>query len=167
MQTLDIISVNIWQIVISLCNLVLIFLMLKKFMYKPVTKMLNKRQATLDEQYGKAAEAEKQANDMKNEWEAHMASAKSEADAVLKSATESAERRSQAILDETRTKAEGILRRAETDAELERKKAEAGIKKEIVEVSTALSEKMLGREIQTEDHRALIDSFISEIGEDA
>ena len=54
---------------------------------------------------------------------------------------------------------------AETEADLERKKAADGIKREIVEVSGALTEKMLEREINTDDHRALIDSFIEEIGE--
>lgn len=49
---------------------------------------------------------------------------------------------------------------------LERKKAAAGIKKEIADVSTALTEKMIGRELREEDHRAMIDSFIREIGED-
>ena len=46
------------------------------------------------------------------------------------------------------------------------KKAEEGIKKEIVEVSTALANKLLEREINAEDHRELIDSFIEKIGDE-
>ena len=42
MQSLDVISVNIWQIVISLANLALLFLLLKKFLYQPVKRMLAK-----------------------------------------------------------------------------------------------------------------------------
>jgi F0F1-type ATP synthase membrane subunit b/b' len=34
-----------------------------------------------------------------------------------------------------------------------------------VDVSSALTEKLIEREINTEDHRKLIDSFISEMGE--
>ena len=67
---------------------------------------------------------------------------------------------------EAQLKADGIVRRAETDAELERKKAIDGIKQEIVAVSGALAEKMIEREINTEDHRTLIDSFIEGIGEE-
>ena len=33
-QTLDVISVNIWQILISLANLLLIFLILKKLLWR-------------------------------------------------------------------------------------------------------------------------------------
>ena len=43
MQTLDIISVNIWQIIISLSNLVILFLLVKKFLFKPVKSMIAKR----------------------------------------------------------------------------------------------------------------------------
>ena len=48
--------------------------------------------------------------------------------------------------------------------ELEKKKAEQEIKGEIVSVSTLLAEKLLEREISEDDHKAMIDSFIEEIG---
>jgi len=68
--------------------------------------------------------------------------------------------------DEAKEKADGIIRRAETEAELEKEKAVASIKKEIVEVSTALAQKIISREINAEDHRELIDSVIEDIGDD-
>jgi len=43
MPTLDVISVNIWSILISLCNLLILFFIIKKFLYKPVRKMLAER----------------------------------------------------------------------------------------------------------------------------
>ena len=51
------------------------------------------------------------------------------------------------------------------EAKLERKKATEGIKREIVDVSSAIAEKMLEREVNENDHRALIDSFIEKIGD--
>ena len=89
-----------------------------------------------------------------------------EADAILRNAQAAADRRGDAIVSEAKQKADGIVRRAEEDAALERRKAAEEIKKEIVDVSSALAEKMLEREIRSEDHRALIDSFINEVGED-
>jgi len=60
MQTLDIISVNIWQIIISLVNLLIIFLIIKKFLYKPVKKMLEDRQSTIENEYSQAVMAKEQ-----------------------------------------------------------------------------------------------------------
>ena len=57
MQNLDVISVNIWQILISLANLTLLFLIIKKFLYKPVKKVLQQRRDEIDSQYTAAAEA--------------------------------------------------------------------------------------------------------------
>ncbi len=165
MQTLDIISVNIWQILISLANLVLLFLILKKFLYKPVKAVLDQRQTELDAQYDAAAEAEKQANDNRDLWQEKLSKADEQADAILQSATENAKYRGERMVAEAKEQADSIIRIAQNEAKLERKKATEGIKREIVEVSGALTEKMLEREINTEDHRALIDSFIEKIGE--
>ena len=51
MQSLEVISVNLWQILISLVNLFLLFLILKRFLYKPVKSVLEQRQKELDDQY--------------------------------------------------------------------------------------------------------------------
>lgn len=166
MQNLEVISVNFWQILISLCNLLILFLLVKKFLYKPVKKAFAARQETMNAQYAKAENAEKEADKLRTDWKEKMAGADQKADEVIKNAEKTAENRKAAILDEAQQKAERILRQAETDADLERKKAKAGIKQEIVDVSTALSEKMLGREINAEDHRHMIDTFLSEIGDD-
>lgn len=166
MQTLEVISINIWQMLISLFNLLLLFLILKKFLYKPVKKMLASRQAAIDESYNAASIAESEAQANKKIWQERLDSAQSEADSILESARLSANRRSAEIIADADEKAEGILRRAKSDAELERKKASADIRNEIIDISTLLTEKMLGKEINERDHRGFIDSFIDNIGAD-
>jgi F-type H+-transporting ATPase subunit b len=165
MQTLDVISVNLWQILISLINLTLLFLIIKKLLFKPVKKMFEKRQAELDGQYAAAAEAQERAEDDRRAWEQKLSEADAQANAILQNAADNARLRGDKLIAQAQERADGIIRVAQTEAELERKRAADGIKREIVEVSGALTEKMLGREINTEDHRALIDSFIEEIGD--
>ncbi len=165
MQTLEIISVNLWSILISLINLVLLFLIFKFFLYKPVKKVMAQRQQMLDDQYNAAANAKKEAEEDRALWKEKLDSAHSEADSILKSAVSNADIRSEAIVDEAKKKADVIIRQAEIEAELERKKVEAEIKTEIIDVSTVLASKMLDREINSDDHRNLIDSFIESIGD--
>lgn len=166
MQTLDVISVNIWQMLASLANLILLFLMVKKFLYKPVKKMLEQRQNTIQGDYDAAAQAKEQAYSDKAKYEEKLLSAKAEADEVIKSAVNVASEREKEIIAEARIKADGIVRQAENEAVLERKKAEDAVKKEIVEVSSLLTEKVLEREISAEDHQRFIDSFIESIGDE-
>lgn len=166
MQSLDVISVNLWQILISLANLTILFFILKKFLFKPVKKILAQRQGEIDEHYDAAKQAELEAEQSRDEWEQKRRSADSEAKQIMQSATENAKYRGEKIVAEAKAEADSIIRQAQSEAELERKKASVDIKREIVEVSGALTEKMLEREINTEDHRALIDSFINGIGDD-
>ena len=165
MQTLEIISVNLWQMLISLCNLLVLFLIIKKFLFKPVQNVMAKRQAEIDEHYKTAEEAEKHALLAKEEFDKKLLSADEEAASILKEATVRADRRGEKIIEEAKEKADVIVRGAQAEAALERKKAKEGIKQEIVDVSACLSEKILEREIKQADHKKLIDSFISEIGE--
>lgn len=166
MQTLDVISVNLWQTVISLLNLVLLFLLVKKFLFKPVMKVLEQRQKQIDDRYAEADEANAEAQQSRKSWEEKLAGADAEADSILQTATENARRRGDKLVAEARDEADSIVRMARNEAQLERQKAAAGIKQEIVEVSGALAEKLLEREINRQDHRALIDSFIEEIGDE-
>lgn len=165
MQSLDIISVNLWHIVISLCNLLILFFVLKKFLYKPVENVAKQRKDELAKRYNDAEQAKAEALSAQKEWENRMHSAEEQADEIVKSATEKADYRSRQMLDEAREKASGIMRQAKTEAELEKKKATAEIKKEITDVSAVLAEKLLQRELDESDHARLIDSVIDEIGD--
>ena len=164
-NSLEIISINIWHIVISLCNLLILFLMLKKFLYQPVKKVLADRQAAIDSRYDEADKAKSEALQSKAEWEERMAAADEEAAGIISSAVESANRQSSAILGETKEKADRMMNRARAEADAERRKAEDDIRDRIADVSAAIAGKLLEREISAADHSDLIDSFISEIGE--
>ena len=165
MQTLDVISVNVWGILISLANLAILFFLVKKFLYKPVKNMLEKRRGAIDKEYSDAEGARAEALREKEEYAEKLSGARGEAEAIISSAVSVAKAREGEIVEDARREAESILRKAREDAELELRRAEGAIKNEIVDVSALLTEKLLEREINAADHKALIDSFIEEIGE--
>ena len=169
MQSLEVFSLNLWQMIISLCNLIILFLILKKFLYKPVRKALEERRQAVEGVYADAQKALDTANASKTEYERELAGIRERADSMLASATADANKRSEAILSDARERADGMMRQAKNDISLERRKAESGIRSEIADVSTALTEKLLAREINSDDHRKLIDDFLAEMedGNDA
>ncbi len=164
MQSLSIISVNFWQIVISFANLAILTWIIKKFLFRPVKKVLDERRSAIDEGYARAEEAQAEAEENRKNYAAAMAAVKQTTDQMISDAARDAERRGAEIETAARTRAAEIRRQAEVDAELEKKKAEQDMKREIADVSAQLTGKLLEREIRTEDHRALIDSFLQEIG---
>ena len=163
MQNLSVISVNIWQILISMVNLLILTLIIKKFLYKPVKKMVDARRAAIDDDYAQAKAAREEAEETRRNYDEAMAAAKMTGDQIIADANRTAEFRSSEIVAEARERAAEIRRQAETDAILERKKAEDEMKHEIANVSAQLTGKLLQREINEEDHRELIDSFLKDL----
>ena len=163
MQNLDVISVNIWAILASLANLLVLTLIVKRFLFKPVKKIVDARRAAIDNDYAQAKAALDEAEESRQNYEAAMAAAKQTSDQIIAEASRTAEYRSNEIVAEARQKATDIRKQAEADAVLERKKAEDDMKHEIAEVSTQLTGKLLQREINEEDHKNLIDSFLNDL----
>lgn len=165
MQTLEVISVNIWQIIISLANLLILTLILKKFLYAPVRKALADRRAAIDADYADADRAKASALEAKKLYEEKLSNAKDEAAKIRTDALSEADMRSEKLIAEAKDKADEIVSRAKDEAELERRRVSDDVKREIAEVSTALTEKLIGRELDEEAHRELIDEFIDGLGE--
>ena len=111
-MTESVFSVNGWQLVFTLCNLLLDYFILKKFLYNPVKKMFALRQKEVEDVYAKADEAQTAALTMKTQYEEKMASAKEEADEIVRSATGRAQLRSDAMIAEARDSAADIIKRA-------------------------------------------------------
>ncbi len=164
-QALDVISVNLWQIIISLLNLIILFLILRRFLFKPVKKILAERKAQVDAIYDEANKANEKAKENEKEYIDKLSHVKDEATAILRSARENAELSSHEIVQDAHNKANAILRKANVEIAQERKKAINEIKNEISEISINIAEQVVGREIDEKDHSELIDTFIENIGE--
>ena len=166
MQSLEIVSVNIWQILISLANLTILYLGLKKFLYKPVKEVLEGRKAAIAKTYAEAEESRNSANAAREEYAAKLATAHGKADEIIHDATVIANRRGDKIVAEAREKAEEIVRQGELEATMEKKKAMASIRRDSTDVSAAMTEQLLKREMKEGDHRNMIDEFLKGVGED-
>ena len=164
-QSLPIISVNIWHILISLANLVILFLLVKKFLYKPVRKMVAERKEHIAEQYRAAEEAQRCAEESKQEYSEKLAAADSECNSIIQEAEAHSQRLSNEIITDAKDKAESMLRNADTEIELEQKKAMRQLRHDAADLSVEIAEKLLARKMTDSDQDELIDSFIDELGD--
>ena len=159
-EYLELISLNIWHIVVTIANLLLLMLILKKFLWKPVKKIMAERQGQVDTIYKNAEDARDAAERDRKLYDEKLRNAQSEAETIVKAATQRADRLGDEIIANAKTKAEETLKKAEADIEQEKKKAMNDLKNEISESSVQVAENVVKREINEEDHRELIDSFI-------
>ena len=164
-QSLPIISVNLWDILISLANLLIIFTILKRFLFKPVQKVMAARQEQVDKMYGDAEEDRNAAVGMKQEYEARLATAREEADGIVKNAVQTAQRKGDAILSEASTQASRMKQKAEEEISMERKQMLMDVRSEISDIAVSIASKVVEREVQKKDHDAFVDEFIRNVGE--
>lgn len=163
MGNLELISLNVWHIVASIANLLLLMLILKKFLWKPVKKVLAERQNQVDEIYRTAEKAAEAAESDKALYSEKLAGARAEAESIVKAATARADRQSDEIIAAANKKAADTIRKAEAELEQEKKKAMNDLKNEISDISVAIASGIVDREINADDHKELIDSFIDKL----
>ena len=147
------------------CNLLILMLLVKKFLFKPVLNILQKRQDEVDKIYADANKAKDEANTLRADYENRLAAAKEEAGEIVKTATAAAQRKSTEMLEEAQTKASGLVARAEAQIAQEKKKAINEIKDEISGMAVDIASKVVEREISAKDHEKLIEDFIKNVGE--
>ena len=164
-QSLDIISVNIWQILISLINLLILFLMLKKFLFKPVQNMMAARQAQVDQVYEDADKRLQSATQMKQEYEERLTNARDEADALVKNATATAQKRGDQLLSEAQQQASRLKQKAEEEIEQQKKRMLNEVRQDISELAVDIASKVIEREIKQGDYDAFVDEFIRNVGD--
>ncbi len=160
-QSLGVISVNIWSILISLLNLLIMYLIIKKLLYKPIKDIIAKRKNEVELVYTEADAALSSASEKKSEYEERLLHAKADAEKIIRDANEKAGALRKQLIDDANYKAALALREAEEEIAFEKKKAQNEIKTEITEVSVILAEKIIAREIDPEDHSAMVSDFIS------
>ena len=156
-------GIDFWQLLFTWGNLLILFLIIKHFLYQPVKKMLADRQSEVEETYRAAEEAKTSALAMQAEYEAHLKNAKEEAGELVRSATKKAQLRGEEIIAEAHQKSAGILKKAEEQIENEKKKAVNEIKNDISDMAFLVAGQVVEKELDTKEHQRLIESFIDDI----
>ena len=165
MQVQDLVGIVPWTFIAQICNLFIQVYLIKRFLFKPINEMLEKRRQMADAQIQDAVKAKNEADAIKAEYEQNMLEAKNKANDILISAQKTAAVQSEAMLKEAASQAAAIKVKAENDIAQEKRKAVNEIKGEIGGMAMEIAGKVIEREICEEDHRKLIDEFISNGGE--
>lgn len=159
------VGVNFFTMIAAWCNLLILFLFLKKLLFKPLKNMIDSRQKEIDDMYADAEDSKAEAATLKSEYEEKLEKANSESEEILKNAVRRAKLREEDILREANEKAARTVERAYEQVELEKKHAINEIKNEVAEMAIGIASAVIERDISTDEHTELIDSFIEKMGE--
>lgn len=161
----DLVEVVPWTIIAQLCNLLIQVYLFKRYLFEPVKKVIKQRQDEINGIYTSAEEADEKAQAAKKDYENLLDGAKSEAVQIVKDATSDAQNRSSEIISEAKEEAAAIRKKASADIEREKKKALNDVKDDISTIAMDIAEKVVEKEINEKDQKALIADFIEKMGD--
>lgn len=161
---LDLVSIDPGTIVFTLINTLIIFIIFRVFLYKPVCKILDKRKELAAAEIAEAQKAKEAAEKAEKEYTARLADAKNEAADIVKQATLRAQKREDEIVSDATQKAADIRARAEENIEREKQRAVNEIKDEISDIVVMAASKVAQKEISAKDNEEIISKFLNEVG---
>jgi F-type H+-transporting ATPase subunit b len=159
------VGVDFWTALFALLNFLTILIVGTKLLWKPVMKIIKDRQQEIDDLYKDANTAKTSAEAMEAEYQQKLAAATQTGDRIVKEAVARGQAREEEILRKANADAAAIMDKASADIAMEKKKAINDAKDEISEMAMAIAGKVVGRQLTQEDHSALVDAFIDELGD--
>ena len=163
----EFLNINFFTALFTLINTVVLFLVLKHFLFKPVMKMIQDRQQEIDGMYADAGKAKKEAQQMESEYRQKLEESVQTGERLVKEAVARGRSREEEIIRQANAQADAIRAKASADIAQEKKKAINYAKNEISDLAMAIAGKVVGRALNEADQAALVDRFIEELGEQA
>jgi F-type H+-transporting ATPase subunit b len=145
-------------------NLLILFLLLRHFLYQPVSKFMAEREAKFAREREQIDASRNEANVLKSQYESSMKNARLDAEAIAEERRKAAEREAEDLRKKAKQDAQGILSDAMHQAMTEREGMLGDLKSQTAELAVDIAGKILEREVKQEDHQRIIDSFFDKVG---
>lgn len=158
------VGVNLFTMIFAWCNLLILYIFLKKLLFKPLKDMIDSRQKEIDDMYSDAESSKASAEALRGEYEEKISHANEESEQILKAAQRRALLREEEILRDADEKAARALERAQEQIELEKARALNEVKNEVSEMAIGIASAVIERDVSAAEHSDLIDDFIKNIG---
>lgn len=153
-------EINQYTVVFQIINTLILFFILRKILFKPVTAFLEKRRLTVQEALDNAEYDRIAASKLKSDYELKLQDAREEARSIVERATKQAQTRQDEIVREARSEAALIRERAGNDVALQQEQALGYLRDQAADMAVAAAGQILGAEIDGTKHKSLIDRFL-------
>lgn len=136
-----------------------------KFAWGPVTKMMDERANKINDDLDYAADARKEAQQLADERQAALKNSQEEAVKIVQTAKENGEKQRSQLVHAAQEEVATLKHNATQDIAQERQDALTNAKNDVAALSLAIATKIIEKELQPADQQALIDGFIKGLGD--
>ena len=151
-----------WSIFEAVANVLILFVLLRIFLFKPINKMKDERTRTIQDNLDSAQKAKEEAEELRQQYESSISDAKGKANQIMMKAHEDAESERAAIIRKSQEEADKIVADADKTIENERKLVLRQAQSQIADLAIEAASKIIGENVDDEKNRRLVDKFLSE-----
>ncbi len=158
-------GINLTLLAAQIFNFLILFLILGAVAYKPMVKFLDSRRDKIAKGLEDARKAEERLANIEKDYQVRMDAARADAQKMVAEMTANAEKNAAAIVAKANEDAAKIKAAAQGEAETERNKALADLRSQVVTLSMAAANKLIGASLDERRQRTLVDEFFSGVRE--
>lgn len=147
----------------AICFLLLLWVV-KVLAWKPVTKMMQDRADKISSDIDSAEKSRTEAAGLVEKRQAALNASRGEAQTIVQNAKTNGQQQRDQIMAQAQTDAQTLKANAQKDIAQEREDALAGARNDVADLSIEIASKIIQRELNADDQKALIDSYIEGLG---
>ena len=136
-------NIDPWNMVMIVINLLVLYAIFRKFLYKPVMNVIHEREDMINKQFEDAQKQQDDAAQMKSEYENQLKGAREKADQIILAARDQAKEEHENAILETQAKTDRMIEKAKADIEKEQKQAQQEVQGEIAKLALIAARKII------------------------
>ncbi len=147
---------------IQLASTIILFIVIRFLLWKPITKILEARRDAIDKELNEAKEAKEQAVKLEEELILEKKKAQAEIRDLISNAEKEANLKREEIINQAKEEAKKRLANLEDELSIEKANMQQDIKKEIIDIAFAAAEKIVSKEVDKDKYLDVIDDILEE-----
>ena len=150
-----------FDLIINILNIIIMFVIVRFLVYKPVRKFMDSRTAKLNEQSRIAKEQLTEAQELKESYNAMIRLQEEQSEELLRKAKEDAEKQAAEITDAARKKADKMIKDAQDRIAAREEESVLSMQDKIIDLSLNIAAKILDEKIDDDKNRKLAEKFFN------
>ncbi len=151
-------------VIITAVVLLILYIIFKKFLYKPVARYMQNRSDLIQAEIDEAKDLKSEAKYIKENQEKIINNANVESKKIIEEAKKTGDEIKDNILKEAKREAKEIIMKAEKEAEKQKIEALEDMKNQSVDLAILIAQKIMEEQLNVDKQNLLIDKFVEEVG---
>lgn len=157
----SLLNLNPGLIIWTFVTFFIVLFVLKKFAWKPLLTMLEKREEGIKSDLTRAEHAREESERLLNEHKKNLQNTEAEARRIIDEARITAKQLGDEIVEKANTSARNLAAQAKAEIQREKETALSQLREEVANLAIQAASKILDEDMNDERHRKMVDSYIN------